>query len=146
MTTHKSDSSEQRQAEIEILDSLSAKLGLTFGDHDLGRFGVKPDGVDTSKKVIVEVYARVGELKGAQLHKVKADLLKLVYLGDRLGSDWRKIMCFGSDAAAAAVRGKSWAAQAAKHFNVEVIVQPLSAEQAQRVVLAQSRQKMVNAA
>lgn len=145
MPEHMSNSLEQRQAEIEMLASLSERLDVTFGEHELGKFGVKPDGVDVSKKVIVEVYARIGKLKGAQLHKVKADLLKLIYLGDLMGSDWRRVMCFASADAAASLRGKSWSADAARHFNIEVIVEPLSEDQAQRVVLAQLRQKMVNA-
>lgn len=144
MSAHKSDSLEQRQAEAEILAKLSVKLGLVFGPHELGKFGVNPDGVDSSNRAIVEVYARVGGLKGSQVHKVKADLLKLVYLGSLLGPHWRKIMCFGSEEAASSVRGKSWAAEAAKHFNVEIMVEHLSHEQKQRVVSAQSRQKMIN--
>lgn len=127
-----------------MLAALSARLSLKLAkDHDLG-LGLRPDGIDVDRKVVVEVYARVGLLKGAQLHKVKADLLKLAFIGTRLGPEWRKLMCFGSHEAAAFLLGGSWAAEAARTFGIEVVVEPLSEEQTRAVAAAQLRQRMVN--
>ena len=144
MARHKSDSAEQQTAESFILTAIAARLSLQFDvTADLG-IGVKPDGIDPFQKVVVEVYARVGALKGAQLHKVKGDLLKLAFIERKLGHGWRRIMCFGSHEAASFLLGTSWAAEAARAFGIEVLVEPLPIEQAQLVLAAQERQRMVN--
>lgn len=146
VSAHKSDSTAQQEAERHLLLSLQDSLGAHFmpGTPLPLALGVKPDGVDPEKRIVAEVYARVGGLKGAQLHKVKADLLKLVYLRHKLGPDWRVILCFGSKEAATCMRGKSWAAAAAQEFGIEVVIQELPEGQRANVVAAQKRQRMVN--
>jgi hypothetical protein len=146
MNKHLSDSSEQQAAETYMLKSLEQKLELHF-DPDATlpiEVGVIPDAIDPINKVIVEAYARVGEVKGAQLHKIKGDILKLAVIEKMLGSGWRKILCFASDEAAKYVRGKSWVAEAAKVFSVEIQVVHLPLELRNNVVSAQKRQRMVN--
>lgn len=146
MSRHLSDSSEQQVAEKYMLKSLEKNLGLNFdSEAELPiEIGVQPDAIDPINKVIVEAYARVGEVKGAQLHKIKGDILKLALIDKKLGKGWRKIMCFASDEAAKYVQGKSWVAEAAKAFGVDIHVVHLSSEQRNNVVSAQKRQRMVN--
>lgn len=143
---HKSDSTEQRDAEAYILQSLEAELDATF--DPAARLpiaaGVQPDAIDPARKIIVEVYARVGPVKGAQLHKIKGDVLKLALIGHQAGSEWRRILCFASKEPAAYVTGQSWVASAVRHFGIEVVVAPLSEEYRERVKSAQERQRMVN--
>lgn len=143
---HKSDSTEQRDAETYILQSLEAELSATF--DPAARLpiaaGIQPDAVDPDRKIIVEVYARVGPVKGAQLHKIKGDVLKLALIGQQAGAEWRRILCFASQEAAAYVTGQSWVAAAVQHFGIEVVVVPLSDKHRERVRSAQDRQRMVN--
>lgn len=129
-----------------MLNSLQKKLGLCFKPESVLPIdvGVKPDAIDPINKVVVEVYARVGGVKGAQLHKIKGDILKLALIEKKLGLDWRKIMCFASNEAAKYVQGKSWVAEAAREFGVEIHVVQLSEEQKNKVISAQKRQRMVN--
>ncbi|WP_293625737.1 hypothetical protein [Salinisphaera sp.] len=143
---HKSDSTEQVDAETYILRLLEAELSATFDPAAPLPIPsrVQPDAIDPVKKIIVEVYARVGPVKGAQLHKIKGDVLKLALIGQQAGPDWRRILCFASEEAAAYVTGQSWVAAAVKHFGIEVIVAPLSDEHRERVTSAQARQRMVN--
>ena len=146
MSTHKSDSSEQQTAEDYMLMSLQEKLGIQFV-HDATlpfSLSVKPDAIDPVNKVIVEAYARIGAVKGAQQHKIKGDILKLALIERKLGTGWRKIMCFASDEAAKFVQGKSWVAEAAKEFGVEIHIVHLPDEQKNNVISAQKRQRMVN--
>ena len=146
MSTHKSDSSEQQTAEDYMLMSLQDKLGIKFV-HDATlpfSLSVKPDAIDPVNKVIVEAYARIGAAKGAQQHKIKGDILKLALIERKLGVGWRKIMCFASDEAAKFVQGKSWVAEAAKEFGVEIHIVHLPDEQKNKVISAQKRQRMVN--
>ncbi len=129
-----------------MLKSLQNKLGCHFvPDAEMPiDVGVKPDAVDLKNKIVVEVYARVGEVNGAQQHKIKGDILKLALIDKRLGSGWRKIMCFASNEAAKYVQGKSWVAEAAKEFGVELFIVDLPEEQKINVITAQKRQRMVN--
>src|SRR3546814_1228896 len=94
MPPHKSSSIAQQEAVRHLLAALEQCLGATFtaGDSLPMELGVKPDGIDSNRKIVVEVYARVGELKGAQLHKAKTDLLKLIYIKRMLGAEWRAVI------------------------------------------------------
>jgi len=145
--SHPSDSADQRAAERTTLLALEALWAARFtpGTRLPVDVGLAPDGVDLDRKLVVEVYARVGRLKPAQAHKVKADLFKLAYLRKLLGPDWRVVFCFVDQEAAALLMGKSWAAQAAQAFGVEVVVHELPGDMRERVETAQARQRMTNA-
>jgi hypothetical protein len=148
-TPHVSDAQAQREAEAIMLTALARRLKLDIirKDDRVGELkGLKPDAVDWTKRVIVEVYARIGKLKGAQPHKVKGDILKLVYLERILGGQWRKILCFADKTAASTALGKSWVSLAAKEFGVEVIVQNVPGSIRKKVQSAQHSQRMVNPA
>lgn len=106
---------------------------------------LRPDGVDLKNRVLVEVYAHIGNLHGAQTHKVRSDLLKLLLLERKLGGTWRKILCFADESAAKTTHGNSWFAEAIREFNIEVHVVALPEGIAERVRLAQRRQRMENA-
>lgn len=144
---HVSDSGAQRAAEVEMLATLAKLHGLNFDRRPknaalLG--GLKPDAIDWNKRVIVEVYARVGRLKGAQPSKVKGDILKLLFIERLLGGRWKKIICLGDNAAANTLKGKSWVCAAAKEFGISVEVAPHSRKTMRAVLAAQLRQRMVN--
>jgi len=145
--THASDSNAQRTAEGYALRILETRLSASFVDGAQlpVALGVKPDGVDVDRKIVVEIFARVGALKSGQTHKVKADLFKLAYIRQQLGPDWKAYFCFVDAAAAASTQGKSWHAQAAKAFGVDVVVIELPAEVRTSVLAAQGAQRMVNA-
>lgn len=144
---HPSDSADQRLAERAVLVALEALWGASFvpGTRLPVDVGVAPDGLDLDRRLVVEVYARVGKLKPAQAHKVRADLFKLAYLRKLLGPEWRVVFCFVDQEAAAFLMGKSWAARAAQEFGVEIVLQELPAPLREQVLAAQLRQRMTNA-
>jgi hypothetical protein len=146
MNKHQSDSSEQQTAQEFMLNGLEKNLGICFDPEATLpiEVGVQPDAIDPDNKVIVEAYAHIGKVKGAQLHKIKGDILKLAFIEKKIGSGWRKIMCFASDEAAKYVQGESWVAEAARVFGVEIRVVNLPLEQRENVMSAQKRQRMVN--
>jgi hypothetical protein len=148
-SVHVSDAQAQRDAETHMLSSLARRLKLDIvrKDERIGELrGLKPDAIDWKKRVIVEVYARLGKLKGAQPRKVQGDILKLIYHERMLGGKWRKILCFADETAANTVVGKSWGSFAAKEFGVEVMVEHLPTASEKRVRAAQHDQRMVNPA
>lgn len=65
-----------------MIASLQSLLGCDFDKNAKLpiNVGVNPDAIDPINKIVVEVYARVGEVRGAQLHKIKGDILKLALL------------------------------------------------------------------
>ena len=143
---HVSDSLEQRDAESIMLAELIQSLGLVSDEIVKEQLParLKPDWIDVKSKTLVEAYAHLGKVKGGQLHKVKGDILKLIFLERKLGGTWRKILCFADEEAAQIVKGKSWLGEAAREFGVEVHVVPLSTQHAQKLRAAQVRQRMVN--
>ena len=146
MSKHQSDSTEQQTAEKYMLNALEKDLGICFDPEARlpNEVGVQPDAIDPDNKLIVEAYSRIGGVKGAQLHKIKGDILKLALIEKKLGKGWRKIICFASDEAAKYVQGNSWVAEAARVFGVEVHVVELPLDQRENVMSAQKRQRMVN--
>jgi hypothetical protein len=102
------------------------------------------DGVDDKARVLCEIYARIGPLKGSQPHKVAGDILKLFLAERSLGGNWRKIVCFADPVAAKLLAGRSWLAYAVREFGVRVEVIEISAELRESIAAAQKRQIMVN--
>lgn len=142
--THRSDSTEQHLAETYMLTVLADELGAQWGGT-CAVTGIQPDGVDPDRKIVVEIFARVGALKAAQKHKVKADLFKLAYVRQRLGPEWRVIFVFADQAAAASSLGRAWHVDAAQAFGIEIRVMALPDEVRSSVLAAQGRQRMTNA-
>jgi len=143
---HASDSREQRQAEPLILEEVGHTLGATLEPQSLrlpdgARIDV--DGVAADESVLCEVFSRQGRLKGAQLHKVARDALKLITAA-RSRPDARLVLAFGDDEAAACVTGTSWLAEAIRTWGLEVIVVPLDELVRDGLRAAQARQVMVN--
>lgn len=140
---HRSDSTEQRLAETYLLSVLADELGAQWGGT-CPVAGIQPDGVDPDKKIVVEVFARVGKLKAAQQRKVKADLFKLAYVRQRMGTEWRALLVFVDEAAAASSLGRAWHVDAARTFGIEIRVMALPDDLRANVLAAQDRQRMVN--
>jgi len=104
---------------------------------------VQVDARSEADDVLVEVCARQGSLKGAQLKKVGQDVLKFALL--RQSDAWvdsRMILAFASSEAKDSVRG--WVAEAARAFDVMLVVVDLPKDVGDRIRGAQQRQVMVN--
>ncbi|MDX1926927.1 MAG: hypothetical protein SFV81_10430, partial [Pirellulaceae bacterium] len=139
--------SEQALGEKSLLVALEDVLGIRFdtGSTELPIDGVKPDAISLSNRIVVEVYARIGSVKGAQQHKIKGDILKLAFIGQRLGTEWRKILCFASKEAASYASGATWVAEAAREFGIEIVAVDIPEDIKASIVTAQVRQRMINA-
>ena len=146
MGKHASNSEEQQKAESIMLNILAEKLDLNFDERSKlpNTVTAQPDAIDLNKKTIIEAYAHIGSLKGAQTHKVKGDILKLILVEKQLGGNWKKILCFADDDTAKYVRGGSWVAEVVRTFDIEVQVVNLPQEQKEIICAAQKRQRMVN--
>lgn len=144
---HPSDSSEQQTAESYMLKELSSKLGVELHSQKLelptGNT-VQIDGLNKQNKVLCELYARIGKLKGSQPDKVASDFLKMLFIEKAFGHNWSKHFCFASDEAASLLMGKSWLAMTAKTMDITIhIIKPPEII-TESLVSAQKRQVMIN--
>ncbi|WP_188701046.1 hypothetical protein [Microbacterium nanhaiense] len=100
--THASDSTEQRLAEVPIIAAVSGMLGIPLASARIPIDGVRVeiDGASEDRSVLVEAYAHIGTVKGAQRHKVANDAFKLAWAGQKLRSQRLIIAVAGEDAAA----------------------------------------------
>lgn len=133
----------QQAAEAVILGLLSGMLSIVLAPTRLhlpaGEY-VDVDGVAADPPVLVEVWAHQGRPKVAQKHKVLADALKRIHVGDQLDQGHRRILCFSDDAAAAPFTGRTWYAAALRAYRVDVIVVDLPADWRTRIRDAQQAQ------
>lgn len=144
---HASSSTAQQSAEGFILKSLSGKLAVSLKPEKLKLSSgnvVQIDGANIEEKVVCEIYARIGKLRGSQPDKVASDFLKMLLVEKSFGCTWQKHFCFASEEAAATVKGNSWLSLAAKEMGIQVHVIEIPEGVANAVKTAQDRQVMVN--
>ncbi|MCA9564614.1 MAG: hypothetical protein KC561_14055 [Myxococcales bacterium] len=140
---HPSLSETQEEAEAKALELIRKQHGyasIERRDVDVGDGSCRPDGVSSTRGKIVEVYARVGQLRSAQTKKVATDILKLATIRQQPG--FEKSRCeiyFVDDEARDSVRG--WMKEAAAEFGVQLKLVPDFPDKLRaKLVKAQKRQ------
>jgi hypothetical protein len=107
------------------------------------RVTIEVDAATADRLVVVEAYARQGKLKGAQPKKIAQDILKLALLKQQPGRErTAAIIAFASQEAHHSISG--WLRQAAKVFDIDLVVVDIDPELRQQILEAQRRQVMVN--
>jgi hypothetical protein len=122
--------------------ALAGKLGVELAPRRLvlpNGSRMEIDGATEDWTILAEAWAHQGAPRGAQVHKVARDALKLV-VASRVLEGPRLILLFSDEAAAAPFRGASWIATALREFAIEVQVVPLPVDIREAVHLAQRRQ------
>lgn len=145
---HPSDSVVQKDAETELMQMLGRELGCVLQPHYIRlneRSSIQIDGFSSDARILCEVYAHVGTLRGGQPDKIAEDILKLNLAAGRKGGQWRKVLLFADDAACRLLKGYSWLAEACKDSQIEIKIAAISSETKAKIAAAQKRQKMVNA-
>ena len=152
-TRHGSRSDVQRSVELEVLEALSKQFGCHFsgGRVNTGRSYVEIDGmardpIDGSY-TLVEVFAHVGKVKAAQRHKVHADVLKLALartvLQEAGASSVRALVAFVCVNCAKSLLGKTWVADSAERFGVDVVIVPISETSHGNLLTVQAKQNLM---
>ena len=143
MTKLAGDSSEQRDAEEELLKELSKELGVNLTKKKFSLNGgswIEVDGFCKDPLVLCEAWAHIGPPKSAQKNKVMTDAFKLLFASKLVKDNGKCILLFADHGAAAHFQGKSWMAQCLKEYNIEVRIIKLSQELRSKVMEAQKRQ------
>jgi len=143
MLRHPSDSSEQRDAEVDLITGLSKELGVPLQKRelDLTTCAIQIDGYSENPPIMCEAWAHRGKPKGGQPHKVLTDAFKLLFADTVLGKKHRKILVFADEAARKPFVEHGWQAQCLEHFGFETYVVSLPKEQLERIKKAQERQR-----
>jgi len=144
---HASDSTEQISAEQHLLGKLKDKINVSLESAKIklpSGVVIQFDGYNEKEKILCEVYARIGALKGSQPDKVASDILKMLLVEKELNQKFEKHYCFSSEEAAKKLIGNSWLGATAKRFNVKIHVFELPIEMTETIKKAQERQKMIN--
>ncbi|MDX6708983.1 MAG: hypothetical protein QOI48_4829 [Solirubrobacteraceae bacterium] len=144
---HVSDSAIQRRAEAVIRDRLAERLGMPLAARTITLAAGAPVQVDAASpdgKVLAEIFARQGELKGGQQKKVSIDTLKLITIRCE-HPDTRLVIAFADEKASRYATGGGWVAQALRTWNVDVEIIDIPQDLCDEILAAQQRQRMVNA-
>jgi hypothetical protein len=126
-----------------LVDLLAKRLGTALVKKRISLPDggwLEADGASDSPRIICEAWAHIGSAKSAQKQKVMTDALKLVFVGQLLPPETRKILVVGDTEAVHHLRGRGWMAQALRASNVEVIVVDLPKDVRERLREAQRRQ------
>lgn len=126
-----------------LIDLLARKLGTSLVKKQIGLPGggwLEVDGASDSPPIICEAWAHIGSAKGGQKHKLVTDAFKLVFAGQLLPPETRKILVLGDADAVQHLRGRGWMAQALRANNIEIGVVDVPKEMRERLREAQRRQ------
>ena len=144
---HPSDSTPQKNAEVEMRILLQKKLGCDLKPETIrNKAGesLEIDGYSESALILCEIYAHIGALKGSQPRKPLADSVKMVIAEKWLGKKYRKIFVFADAEAAKGFQSGSWQTEAMKFLEVETMVVSLASDTRELVVKTQRKQNMGN--
>lgn len=140
-----SDSTVQLKAEALILADVGKQLGIELIQKvrvTVGNARAEVDGASADQSVLVEVFARIGRLRGAQLHKVSTDALKLLAIRESRPKS-TLVLAFADQEAANSIVG--WRAAVLGQNQIEKMVADLPADAREEIRAAQRRQNMGNA-
>lgn len=142
MSAHASDSSEQRTAERAIIAAVAEQLNVTLAPARIriDDAHVEIDGASPDHSVLVEAYARIGALKGAQPRKLATDAFKLAWAGEKLGATQLVIAVADEAAAQYLRRPGAWLTAAIRDAGVEVITADIGEALRDSIIAAQARQ------
>jgi len=136
----------QLKAEGVIRERLAECLKMPLAPRVISLNAGAPvhiDAVSADGKVLAEIFARQGELKGGQQKKVAIDTLKLITVRCEL-SEAKLMIAFADKAASAYATGGGWVAQALRTWDVKVVVVAIPQALRDEILTAQKGQRMVN--
>ena len=136
----------QMSIEEDVIKGFEQKMNL----HDLkceaylpfpgdASAKIRPDIYSEEHRIIGEVYSHLGKLKSAQMHKVQADILKMILYKDDSGIDFHMYYLVCDDGAADSIRNNSVIKIALRREDFTLVVVPIDDEQ--RALLSSTMKK-----
>ena len=147
----KSSSIEQQEAEDYIFPIVEAMLEIKLEKNKKIFLAnnaftyMQPDFYSEECAIVGEIFAHIGKPKKAQDNKISNDILKMLLLEKVQNRVYRKIIVVCDEFEEQMLRGKSVLAESIRQFGIEVVRIDVSEELRNKLLLAQDRQRMVNA-
>lgn len=144
-----SDSSVQCEIENILFCKIQSELNLKLEKNPVisltGNCGTKiqPDFYSAEAKVIDEIHSHMGKLKPAQLHKVEADILKMLLIEKVYGEKFAKYIVVCSEEEEKQLQGSSFLAEAISQFEIKVRFFELSEEYKTKLENAMKKQNLI---
>lgn len=148
--THKSDSTEQTQAEEHIVSLVEQKLGFTLKKNhklylaDNSYTYIQPDFFSEEHHIIGEIFSHIGKPKKAQNNKISNDILKMLVYEKVTDKQYRKIIVVCDMDELTNLCGLSVLAETIRQFQIELMYIEIDEDLRNKLLAAQKRQKMVN--
>lgn len=146
---HKSDSSEQRQAENDIFSLVQQELGIALKQCEklpLSHNGsyIQPDFYSKDPLIIGEIFSHVGKPKKAQDNKIANDILKMLVYEKITGVKHQKIIAVCDKEEYDKLKGSSALAEAIRQFEIDLMLVTIPDALRHKLISAQERQRMIN--
>lgn len=147
--TYNSDSTVQQNIGRLMIQLYESETGMSFQIDpriSIGNSTIVPDFYSEEEKILGEVYAHIGKPNVGQINKLSRDILKMILCSDSKDYEVKKVMLVCDTEIEKYLReSSSWLSECIRRFNIEVIRINLSDDQRDEILLAQKRQRMVNA-
>lgn len=145
---HKSSSKEQMEAEKYVFSLVEKWLGISLEANKkllMANTYIEPDFYSKDSRIIGEIYAHIGKMKPAHDHKISKDILKMLLYDKRTDCYHRKILVVCDEIVEKQLKGQSILAECINEFGIEIKRIDLPEEWRNKILSAQSRQRMINA-
>ena len=150
INTHKSDSSEQIQAEEHIFSLVEQKLGITLEKNkklylaDNVFTYIQPDFFSKDAYILGEIFSHIGKPKKAQNNKIANDILKMLAYEKVTGTQFRKIIVVCDQDEYDNLQGLSVLAETIRQFEIDLLYVQIDEGLQHKLLAAQKRQRMIN--
>ena len=106
---------------------------------------IQPDFYSETELIIGEIFVHIGKPRKAQDNKISNDILKMLTLEKITGKKYKKIIVVCDEAEHKKLTGLSVLAESIRQFDIEIMYVEIEEELREKIINAQSRQKMINA-
>ena len=140
---HPSDSSEQIQAQKEILLLINQGNNLNLASKKilLNDTLFQVDGYSEDPPTLCEIYSRIGKMKVSQHNKIAKDVLKMLLIEKLKDQQFRKIIAFADEKAAQPfTNGESWYSKIKYNFGIEIFIVQIPDDLRNNLIQTQKRQ------
>ena len=142
-TNHKSDSTEQLEAEGVLFQLTEQWLGTKLQPNPhimMGSTYMEPDFYSESEGIIGEIFAHFGKPRKPQNNKIANDMLRILLAERKMKKSFRKILVVCDETEENYLNGDNLIAQEIREFGFEVKRFELPVELKIKVMAAQRRQ------
>ncbi len=127
----------------DILNDSALEEGKKLPLGEDGKNFICPDFYSEENKIIGEIHAHIGRLKGAQPDKIASDILKMLFYEKVNGGNWRKYIAVCDKEEYEQLTGKSFLAKVIREYDIKLLPVELSSDTLSKLFEAMKRQNLM---